>query len=47
MLYGDLVAASQRTAATSKGSDMFGALAVLLRVTATDVVEAAFGLLVG
>ena len=47
MLYGDLVAASQRTAATSKRSEKVGALAELLRGTASDEVEAAIGLLVG
>jgi DNA ligase 1 len=47
MLYGDLVAASQRTAATSKRSEKVGALAELLRGTPPDEVEAAIGLLIG
>ena len=47
MLYGDLVAASQRTAATSKRSEKVGALAELLRGTPRDEVEAAIGLLIG
>ena len=47
MLYGDLVAASQRTAATPKRSEKVGALAELLRATPPDEVEAAIGLLIG
>ena len=47
MLYGDLVAASQRTAATPKRSEKVGALAELLRGTPPNEVEAAVGLLIG
>jgi DNA ligase 1 len=47
MLYGDLVAASQRTAATSKRSEKVAALAELLRATPPDEIEAAIGLLIG
>ncbi|MEP7201074.1 MAG: ATP-dependent DNA ligase [Ilumatobacteraceae bacterium] len=47
MLYGDLVAASQRTAATSKRSEKVAALGELLRVTPPDEIEAAIGLLIG
>ncbi|MEP7047996.1 MAG: ATP-dependent DNA ligase [Ilumatobacteraceae bacterium] len=47
MLYGDLVAASQRTAATSRRSEKVAALAELLRATPPDEVEAAIGLLIG
>ena len=47
MLYGDLVAASQRTAATSKRSQKVGELAELLRVTPPAEIDAAIGLLIG
>jgi DNA ligase-1 len=47
MLYGDLVAASQRTAATSKRSEKVAAMAELLRATPPDEIEAAIGLLIG
>jgi DNA ligase 1 len=47
MLYGDLVAASQRVAATPKRSEKVAALAELLRATHPDEVEAAVGLLIG
>ena len=47
MLYGDLVAASQRTAATSKRSEKVGVLAELLRGTPSDEVAAAIGLMIG
>ena len=47
MLYGDLVAASQRTAATSKRSEKVAALADLLRATPPDEIAAAIGLLIG
>lgn len=47
MLYGDLVAASQRTAATPKRSEKVGALAELLLAAAPDQIEAAIGLLIG
>ncbi|MBK5333399.1 MAG: ATP-dependent DNA ligase [Ilumatobacteraceae bacterium] len=47
MLYADLVAASQRTAATSKRTEKVGALAELLRGTPPEEVEAAIGLLIG
>ncbi|MDP9463956.1 MAG: ATP-dependent DNA ligase, partial [Actinomycetota bacterium] len=47
MLYGDLVAASHRVAATSKRSDKVAALAELLRATRPDEIEAAIGLLIG
>ncbi|HEX2782667.1 MAG TPA: hypothetical protein VHN36_03710 [Ilumatobacteraceae bacterium] len=47
MLYGDLVGASQQVAATSKRSEKVAALAVLLRDTPPDEIEAAIGLLIG
>jgi DNA ligase-1 len=47
MLYGDLVAASQRTAATSKRSEKVAALAELLRATPPGEMDAAIGLLIG
>ena len=47
MLYGDLVAASQRTAATSKRSEKVAALADLLRSTPPDEIPGAIGLLIG
>jgi ATP-dependent DNA ligase I len=47
MLYGDLVAASQRTAATSKRSEKVAALADLLRATPPTEIAAAIGLLIG
>ncbi len=47
MLYGDLVAASQRTAATSKRSEKVAALADLLRAMPPDEIAAAIGLLIG
>lgn len=47
MLYGDLVSASQRTAATSKRSEKVGALAELLRRTPPGEIEAAIGLMIG
>jgi len=47
VLYGDLVAASQRTAATSKRSEKVAALAEVLRATPPDEIEAAIGLLIG
>jgi ATP-dependent DNA ligase I len=45
--YGDLVAASQLVAATSKRSEKVAALAELLRATRPDEIEAAIGLLIG
>jgi DNA ligase 1 len=47
MLYGDLVAASQRTAATSKRSEKVAALAELLRAAPPEEITAAIGLLIG
>ena len=47
MLYGDLVAASQRTAATAKRSEKVAALGDLLRATPPDEIVPAIGLLVG
>jgi DNA ligase 1 len=47
MLYGDLVAASQRTAATSKRSEKVAALAELLRAMPPDEITAGIGLLIG
>jgi len=47
MLYGELVAASQRTAATSKRSEKVAALAELLRAMQPDEIEPAVGLLIG
>jgi DNA ligase-1 len=47
VLYGDLVAASQRVAATSKRSEKVATLAAVLRALAPDEIEAAIGLLVG
>jgi DNA ligase-1 len=47
MLYGELVAASQRTAATSKRSEKVAALADLLRAMQPDEIEASVGLLIG
>ncbi len=47
MLYGDLVAASQRTAATPKRSEKVVALAELLRSTPPDEIVPSVGLLVG
>ncbi len=47
MLYGELVAASQRTAATSKRSEKVATLAELLRATGPGEIEAAIGLLIG
>jgi DNA ligase-1 len=47
MLYGDLVAASQRTAATSKRSEKVAALAELLRAMPPNEITAGIGLLVG
>ena len=47
MLYGDLAAASQRVAATSKRSEKVVAIAELLRATPEDEIEAAIGLLIG
>ena len=47
MLYGDLVAASQSVAATSKRSEKVAALAELLRTAVADEIEATIGLLVG
>ncbi|HZX56557.1 MAG TPA: hypothetical protein VFE86_17850, partial [Ilumatobacteraceae bacterium] len=47
MLYGELVAASQRTAATAKRSEKVVALAALLRAMAPDEIEPAVGLLIG
>ncbi len=47
MLYSDLVAASQRVAATSKRSEKVATLAELLRRTGPDEIEAAIGLLIG
>jgi DNA ligase 1 len=47
MLYGDLVAASQRTAATSKRSEKVAALADLLRATPPGEITATIGLLIG
>ncbi len=47
MLYGNLVAASQRVAATSKRSEKVAALAELLRTAGAGEIEAAIGLLVG
>jgi DNA ligase-1 len=47
VLYGDLVGASHRVAATSKRSEKVTALAGLLRATPPDEIEAAIGLLIG
>ncbi len=47
MLYGDLVAASQKTAATAKRSEKVAALADLLRETPPDEIVPAIGLLIG
>jgi DNA ligase 1 len=47
VLYGDLVAASQRVAATTKRSEKVAALAELLRALPPGEVAAAIGLLVG
>jgi DNA ligase-1 len=47
MLYGDLVAASQKIAATAKRSEKVATLADLLRATPPDEVVPAIGLLVG
>jgi DNA ligase-1 len=47
MLYGDLVAASQRTAATPKRSEKVAALAELLRSTPPDEIVPAIGLVIG
>jgi len=47
VLYGDLVSASQRVAATSKRSEKVAALADLLRSLPADEIEAAIGLLIG
>ena len=47
MRYGDLVAASQKTAATAKRSEKVAALADLLRGTPPDEIVPAIGLLVG
>ncbi|MEP7112880.1 MAG: ATP-dependent DNA ligase [Ilumatobacteraceae bacterium] len=47
MLYGDLVATSQRVAATSKRSEKIAALAELLKAIPPDEIEAAIGLLIG
>ena len=47
MLYGELVAASQRVAATPKRSEKVVALAALLRTAHPDEVAAAIGFLVG
>ena len=47
MLYGDLVVASQRVAATSKRSEKVAALADLLRSATPDEIAPAIGLLVG
>jgi DNA ligase 1 len=46
MLYRDLVAASQRTAATPKRSEKVAALAELLRATPPEEIDAAIGLLI-
>jgi DNA ligase 1 len=47
VLYGDLVAASQRVAATAKRSEKVATLADLLRATAPEEVTAAIGFLIG
>ncbi len=47
MLYGELVAASQRVGATAKRSEKVAVLADLLRAAPPDEIEAAIGLLVG
>src|SRR3954453_20462323 len=47
MLYGELVAASQRTAATAKRSEKVAALAALQRAMEPDEIEPAVGLLIG
>ena len=47
MLYGDLVTASSRVAATSKRSEKVAVLAELLRTANPDEIAAAIGLLVG
>ena len=47
MLYGDLVVASQRVAATAKRSEKVATLAELLRAALPDEIEAAIGLLIG
>jgi DNA ligase 1 len=47
VLYGELVAASQRVAATSKRSEKVAALAEVLRGTPPAEIEAAIGLLIG
>ena len=47
MLYGDLVAASQRTAATSKRSEKVATLTDLLRAMPPNEITAAIGLLIG
>ena len=47
MLYGDLVAVSQKTAATAKRSEKAAALADLLRGTTPDEIVPAIGLLIG
>ncbi len=47
MLFGDLVAASQRVASTPKRSEKVAVLAALLRVAEPDEVEPLIGLLVG
>ena len=47
MLYSDLVAASQRVAATSKRSEKVASIAVVLRSAAPEEAEATIGLLLG
>jgi DNA ligase 1 len=47
MLYGELVAASQRVAATSKRSEKVATLAELLKAIPPDEIEAAIGLMIG
>ncbi len=47
MLYGDLVSASRRVAATSKRSEKVAALAELLQAAPPDEIAATIGLLVG
>src|SRR4051812_46080043 len=47
MLYGDVVAASERVASTAKRSEKVAALAALLRSLEPDEIAAAIGLLVG
>jgi DNA ligase-1 len=47
VLYGDLVAVSQRTAATAKRSEKVAAISELLKATPPDEITAAIGLLIG